>query len=734
MFDKSALAAIALASFTATGGDGQVLIEWETASEIDNIGFNLYRSTSEGGTYARINDSLIPSKALGSVIGAYYCYTDSDVINGTTYYYKLEDVDVHGSSEFHGPVSATPGVQASYQVHLPVILKNYSAPTPCPDGYEPDDTWQQARLIGVNQVIQSHNFHTTDDRDYVRFVAEADSIYTIITLNLSAGNDTVLTLYDTDGTTQLEYDDDDPYNPPASKIVWLCPTTGTYFVKAAPFGTRIGGCDKTYDLKITSAPSPTPTATLTPSPAPCDDLCEPNNSFSTAFPIGSGETYSACINPAQDVDCFRFNIQTLDPITAKLTIEDPESLRCALALYFYDDDDDVWDILGMTGNTQGEVSVTIVHDPEQTGKYGVKVAGIPGYFDPSKPYELRVVFDEAPTPTPSPTSTPTATPTPIPVTVRIEPTQSTVKVGESFTVSVMIDEVSDLGGFEFDLLYARTTVMVDSVMVGGLLGSTGPMVIPVGPITNRGTPMLRNTIVANSTAGRDCSGPSPVISEGYNLDSDGTCGFAGEGDLPNTDPLLGPLQDNGGPTLTHALLAGSPAIDAGNPAGCTDPWGNSLTTDQRGEVRPADGDCDGVPICDIGAYEAFDTDCDGIPDAFDNCPNDPNPGQEDADGDGVGDACDNCPNDANADQADADEDGVGDACDNCPEVYNPDQADSDGDGVGDACEPIPVGGVIVPVSRLELLSPWLGLVAVASLAAVAFAFWVQRDHWVTSRR
>jgi hypothetical protein len=219
-------------------------------------------------------------------------------------------------------------------------------------------------------------------------------------------------------------------------------------------------------------------------------------------------------------------------------------------------------------------------------------------------------------------------------------------------------------------------------------------------------PRLRNTIVANSTAGGDCSGP--ITSEGYNLDSDGTCGFTGEGDLSNTDPLLGPLQDNGGPTFTHALLAGSPAIDGGNPTGCTDPWGNPLTTDQCGEMRPADGDCDGIPICDIGAYEAFDTDCDGVFDATDNCPNDANPGQEDNDGDGLGNVCDD----------DDDNDGVLDVEDNCPTVYNPDQTDSDGDGVGDACEPIPVGGVIVPVSRLELLAPWICLTLLALVTAI----------------
>jgi parallel beta-helix repeat protein len=152
-------------------------------------------------------------------------------------------------------------------------------------------------------------------------------------------------------------------------------------------------------------------------------------------------------------------------------------------------------------------------------------------------------------------------------------------------------------------------------------------------------PTLRNAIVANSSESSDCSGDGTITSQGHNLDSDGTCGLAAGGDLSNTDPLLGPLQDNGGPTLTHRLLAGSPAIDGGDPAGCTDPWGIPLTTDQRGAQRPADGDCDTVAVCDIGAYEAFDTDCDGVLDAVDNCPDDPNPSQEDEDGDGVGDAC-----------------------------------------------------------------------------------------------
>jgi len=67
--------------------------------------------------------------------------------------------------------------------------------------------------------------------------------------------------------------------------------------------------------------------------------------------------------------------------------------------------------------------------------------------------------------------------------------------------------------------------------------------------------------------------------------------------------ILGPLQNNGGPTQTHALIPGSPAVDAGDPAGCRDSQGALLTTDQRGLPRDFDGNRDGTVVCDIGAYE-----------------------------------------------------------------------------------------------------------------------------------
>jgi hypothetical protein len=99
--------AVELVSFTATGLNGEVLLEWETGSELENLGFHLYRSLSEEGPYEQITASVIPG--LGSSpAGAKYSYVDSGLTNGVTYYYKLEDIETTGATELHGPVSATP--------------------------------------------------------------------------------------------------------------------------------------------------------------------------------------------------------------------------------------------------------------------------------------------------------------------------------------------------------------------------------------------------------------------------------------------------------------------------------------------------------------------------------------------------------------------------------------------------------------------------------------------------
>jgi PKD repeat protein len=99
--------AITLASFTATPRAGRIIIQWNTESEIDNAGFNIYRASSENGEYVKVNDALISSEG-SSTQGASYVFIDRGLKNGKTYYYKLEDMDRNGTSTMHGPVSATP--------------------------------------------------------------------------------------------------------------------------------------------------------------------------------------------------------------------------------------------------------------------------------------------------------------------------------------------------------------------------------------------------------------------------------------------------------------------------------------------------------------------------------------------------------------------------------------------------------------------------------------------------
>ena len=118
-----------------------------------------------------------------------------------------------------------------------------------------------------------------------------------------------------------------------------------------------------------------------------------------------------------------------------------------------------------------------------------------------------------------------------------------------------------------------------------------------GGIFNGGTATLQNSIVANNS-GRNCRGI--ITSHGYNLSSDGSCPFSNTGDLNNTNPLLGTLGNYGGSTQTIPLLSGSPAIDSGNPNGCTDGQGHLLKTDQRGKPRP---DIEDTAGCDRGAFE-----------------------------------------------------------------------------------------------------------------------------------
>jgi len=132
------------------------------------------------------------------------------------------------------------------------------------------------------------------------------------------------------------------------------------------------------------------------------------------------------------------------------------------------------------------------------------------------------------------------------------------------------------------LINGQAAITVSNSTFSGNGAGRGGSIANFGPLT------LRNTIVASSPSGGNCANFVSLTDDGGNLDTDGTC----VGTI-SPNPLLGPLQNNGGPTQTLAISMASPAFAGGNPVNCP-------PTDQRGVLRPQ------FMACDIGAYE-FDT-------------------------------------------------------------------------------------------------------------------------------
>lgn len=98
--------AIELASFEAEVDDNNVQLIWETFTETDNAGFNLWRSEAANGTYVQLNGTLIPAQG-DPFTGATYSYVDANLTAGKTYYYLLEDVNIYGQTFQYGPIDAT---------------------------------------------------------------------------------------------------------------------------------------------------------------------------------------------------------------------------------------------------------------------------------------------------------------------------------------------------------------------------------------------------------------------------------------------------------------------------------------------------------------------------------------------------------------------------------------------------------------------------------------------------
>jgi len=94
---------VVLTACQGRGPESLVIVEWTTESEVETAGFNLYRSENPDGPYVKVNPALIPG-ASDPLLGGRYVYTDTNVVAGRTYYYKLEDVELDGTTTLHGPI------------------------------------------------------------------------------------------------------------------------------------------------------------------------------------------------------------------------------------------------------------------------------------------------------------------------------------------------------------------------------------------------------------------------------------------------------------------------------------------------------------------------------------------------------------------------------------------------------------------------------------------------------
>jgi hypothetical protein len=156
-----ARAAVTLISFTATGREGYILVEWETASELDNAGFFVQTSDQEFGSYTRIGEFIF-SQGDG-LTGATYSYPDNAVTPGTVKWYKLESVANNQTSEFSSPASAVASQLSTTATNTPTPTATLTStathtpvPTETPSSGYPGPVTATSPYLGIPTTVSPY--------------------------------------------------------------------------------------------------------------------------------------------------------------------------------------------------------------------------------------------------------------------------------------------------------------------------------------------------------------------------------------------------------------------------------------------------------------------------------------------------------------------------------------------------------------------------------------------------
>jgi len=267
--------------------------------------------------------------------------------------------------------SVPPGTGAS-----PSPVPTATAPVPIEgiDPYEPDHSIADSALIATDGVPQTHNLHTEGDRDYLFFQATADNAYTIQTLDLGSEIDTIIYLLDGD-EQELARNDDGTEEPLASLIVWIAPSSGTYYIMVRDLAEDSSGADATYSISVTESAS-----------VEGADAYEPDDTLSEASLIDvDGAPQDHTFHTTTDVDCVRFMAEE----GTEYAIETLNLLGdCDTAIYLYDetgtelaDDDDAG---------EEEYASLILWQAPADGIYYVAAVDYAGRAGPGVRYQISV--------------------------------------------------------------------------------------------------------------------------------------------------------------------------------------------------------------------------------------------------------------------------------------------------------------------------------------------------------